>query len=178
MDEAKAKKWTILISIWFLLGSVIGGVLYLLVQLSILKEELSLYEHIDFYVEFVLGLIIFHGLVNFKPWSWKLTVIVIPLKWLFSIIYISLHYKQGVGFVYALYTVIDVIILNLLFMPDIKRLFGIQNWSSSTWIITPIWLSGAFLAVNDFFGGLVAGIFTVCLFTGLKIVKKYRESKS
>ena len=177
MNEARAKKWSRLISIWYLLGSVVGGIFYLLVQLSIIEEELSLYERIDFYVEFILGLIIFYGLLRIKPWSWKLTVIVIPIKWLFSIIYISLDYQQGVGIVYALFIIIDVIILNLLFMPDVKRLFDIQNWSSPQWIILPLWLSGAFLAFNDIFGGLMAAIFSVSLFMGLKIVKKYLESK-
>ena len=177
MDEARAKKWSRLISIWYLLGSVIGCVFYLLVQLSFIEEELSLYEHIDFYVEFILGLIIFYGLLNFKPWSWKLTVISIPLKWLSAIIYISLDYQQGVGIVYALFIVIDIIILNLLFMPGVKRLFDIQNWSSPKWIIIPLWLSGAFLAFNDIFSSLVAGILAVSLFMGLKIAKKYLEPK-
>jgi hypothetical protein len=179
MDEIRAKKWSRLISIWYLLGSVLGGIFYLLVQLSIIEEEFSLYEHIDFYVEFVLGLIIFYGLLSIKPWSWKLTVIAIPLSWLFDIIYISLVYQQGTGFVFAMFIFIDVAILNLLFTPDVKRLFNIQNWSSFKWVITPLWLSGAFLAVYDIFGGaLVAVIFSVSLFAGLKIVEKYRESKS
>lgn len=177
MDEARAKKWSRLISIWYLLGSVIGGTFYILVQLSIIEEELSLYKHIDFYVEFILGLIIFYGLLSIKPWSWKLTVIAIPLKWLFAITYISLNYQQGAGIVYALFIVIDIIILNLLFMPDVKRLFDIQNGSSPKWIIIPLWLSGAFLAFNDFFSGLVAGIFSVSLFMGLQIAKKFLESK-
>jgi hypothetical protein len=77
MDEIRAKKWSRLIAIWFLLGSVIGGIFYLLTQLSIIEEEFSLYEHIDFYVDFILGLIIFYGLLSIKPWSWKLTVIII-----------------------------------------------------------------------------------------------------
>ena len=178
MDEIRAKKWSRLIAIWFLLGSVIGGIFYLLTQLSIIEEEFSLYEHIDFYVDFILGLIIFYGLLSIKPWSWKLTVIIIPLSWLFDIIYISQDYQQGVGFVFAMFIFIDVAILNLLFTPDVKKLFNIQNWSSFKWVITPLWLSGAFLGVNDIFGALVAVIFSVSLFTGLKIVKKYRESTS
>ena len=178
MDEIRAKKWSRLIAIWFLLGSVLGGIFYFLTQLSIIEEEFSLYEHIDFYVDFILGLLIFYGLLSIKPWSWKLTVIIIPLSWLFDIIYISQDYQQGVGFVFAMFIIIDVVILNLLFTPDVKKVFNIQNWSSFKWVITPLWLSGAFLGVNDIFGALVAVIFSVSLFTGLKIVKKYRESTS
>ena len=176
-DEAKAKKWSRLISIWYLLGSIIGCVFYVLVQLSIIEKEFSPFENIDFSVEFILGLIIFYGLLTFKPWSWKLTVISIPIKWLFSITYISQNYLQGVGIVYALFIVIDIIILYLLFMPGVKKLFDIQNWFSPKWIIIPLWLSGAFLAVNDIFGGLVASICSVILLIGLKIVQKYLKSK-
>ena len=58
-------------------------------------------------------------------------------------------------------------------MPGVKKLFDIQNWFSPKWIIIPLWLSGAFLAVNDIFGIIVAGIFSVSLLIGLKIVQKY-----
>ena len=177
-DEAKAKKWSRLISIWYLLGSIIGCVFYVLIQLSIIKAESSLFEIIDFYVEFVLGLVIFYGLLNFKPWGWKLTVIAIPIKWLFSISYISQNYLQGVGIVYALFIVIDIIILYLLFMPGVKRLFAIHNWPSSKWIIIPLWLSGAFLAFNDIWGSLVAGIFSVSLLMGLIIITKSLDKKN
>ena len=175
MDETKAKKWSRIISAWILLGTIIGGIFYLLVQLSIVEEDFSLYEHIDFYVDFILGPIIFYGLWNIKSWSWKLAVIAIPLSWLFAIIYISQDYQQGVGFASSLFIFIDVAILNFLFKPDVKKIFGIQDWSSPKWVLTPLWLSGAFLAVNDIFGALVAVIFSVSLFMGLKTAKKHRE---
>jgi hypothetical protein len=62
-------------------------------------------------------------------------------------------------------------------MPGVKKLFDIQNWSSPKWIIIPLWLAGAFLAFNDIFGALVAGIFSVSLLMGLKIVKEYLKPR-
>ena len=160
MEETGIKKWSKIIAGWTLLGTIIGSAFYILIYLSIIEEDLSVVDHIACYVSLVLGLTIFYGLWNIKSWSWRLTVIAIPLTWLYSIFDIFQDYQRGVGFVLSLFIFIDVAILYFLFKPEVKNVFGIQNWSNLKWVITPLWLSGAFLAVNDIFGDLVAVIFS------------------
>lgn len=173
MEDAKIKRWVKIIAGWTLIGTIIGTIFYVLIYLSIVEEELTVIDKIDSYVIPFLGLSIFWGLWNFKSWGWKLIVISTPLTWVFYLLDLLLNFQPNLGFVYSIFIFIDVAILHFLFKPEVKDLFGIQNWSKLKWVITPLWLSGSFLAVNYIFGDLVAFFFCVSLFLGLKTAKKY-----
>jgi hypothetical protein len=174
MEETKIKRWSKIIAAWTLLGAIFGTVFLILIYLSIIEEELSVVEHIDCYVNLVLAPAIFYGLWKIKPWGWRLTVISIPLTWLYTIFDISMYFQKNMGIALSMFLFIDAAILRFLFKPEVKIVFGIQNWSNLRWTITPLWLLGAFLASNYFFGDLVAVIFSLSLFLGLKTAKKYR----
>lgn len=180
--DAKNKRWVKIIALYALLWIIIntGFYIYFLNPQSVIEEQLTLADHIDYFINTSAYIIIFIGLWIVASWGWKVSVIFIPLSFVYGIIHLYVDYEWGLGLFLAAFIMIDAFILRFLFTPDIKRLFQlpIEAWKKLEWTVSMAFILAAFVFAYDLVNQMVAITLTLSLFFGFRIAKKYKKKLS
>lgn len=174
MEKDTIRRWIKTIAAFILLITVGGIVFYILSTNDIIDETITKLEVLDFYISTIVGLVMFLGLWRLETWGWKSAVIFIPLSWVIYLFEFFADYEWGLGLFTAPFIIIDALIPNYLYKPQVCQFF--QIFSSPLlrlqWIVKALFLLALFLAVMDIFSGLVAFITVVVVFCALVKTRK------
>jgi len=178
LDSIPAR-WIRLIALWALITTVLNLLFYSLVQLSWVKGSFSVLDHIDVFLNSLLGLLTFFGLWRQASWGWKIAVVAIPFSWIYGIYSLSLNYRTGMGVIASTFLCIDVAIFIFLFQPPVLKLFRIVSfWLTLEWIKYPLLVTAVFLMSLDIAGNRGAVAIAFAVFVAMMVWKQYKSAKS
>lgn len=172
-------RWIRLIALWSLVTAVLNLLFYTLVQFAWIRGALSLTDHIDVFLNSLLGFLTFIGLWRQAPWGWKIAVIAIPLSWVYGIYNLSLNYRTGMGVIVSTFLWIDFAIFIFLFQPPVVKRFQIASfWLTLEWIKYPLLVTAVFLMSLDLAGNRGAVAIAFLVFVVMMIWKRSRTADS
>jgi len=170
-------RWIRLIALWALITTVLNLFFYTLVQLSWVKGSFSTLDHIDVFLNSLLGFLTFFGLWRQAPWGWKIAVTAIPFSWLYGIYSLSLNYQAGMGVIASTFLWIDVAIFVFLFQAPVLKLFQAASfWLTLEWSKYPLIVTAVFLMSLDFAGNRGAVAIAFAVFVVMMAWKQFKPA--
>jgi len=172
-------RWIRLIALWSLITTVLNLLFYGLVELSWVQGSFSTSDHVDVFLNSILGFLTFFGLWRQAPWGWKIAVVAIPFSWIYGIYTLSLNYQEGMGVIASTFLWIDIAIFIFLFQPPVLKLFQVVSfWLTLEWIKYPLLVTAVFLMFLDIAGNRGAVAIAFVVFVAMMVWKQYKSADS
>ena len=175
-DISKTKRWVKVISVLYLVYALGSLSVHALTELSIVNDGLKT-DVFETAVSIIGNLALFVGLWRFSTWAWHFAILYIPLSWLYMLYHMLGDYEKGIGLLIAPFLLIDGFVLRFLFKSEVRDVFALSaaSWLKLNWLGSLLLLLAGYLIVQDLFGSLIAFIFALAMFMGIRSVQEYKR---
>ena len=177
MNSKNIKKWIRIIALWTFIMTIVGAAFYILIQLKVIDEQLSLREHVELIIYTIVGLVIFVGLWRLSPWGCKFAIIFTLVSWPYALVDLFIDYERFTGLFMSPFIIIEALILRYLLTDDVQNFFNITSryFKRLLWTPAALLLLALFFVVLDFFDGLVALVTVVAILLGLTVSRRFKR---